>query len=228
MKTRFFMLVLFLTIFVPWVGLAGDSKFAPPPPSSTPAISQMVQLEPQVASAWEHEFRLTSTTFENDQLIPSSMVFNGQLGSICTGGNESPELSWTPAVRGTRSYAVVLFDITANFTHWGTFNITPSVTELSAGAGAAGSGPGQQILNDTFNFGYSGPCPPPGLVPGGIHRYVFTVYALDKELDLPPSVDFPPTGAALYRAMLGHVIDPAVSLAFSVALTQLPVLRGAE
>jgi phosphatidylethanolamine-binding protein (PEBP) family uncharacterized protein len=53
------------------------------------------------------------------------------------------------------------------------------------------------------------PYHPPGLVPGGIHRYVFTVYALDKELDLPPSVDFPPTGAALYRAMIGHVIDRA-------------------
>lgn len=209
MKTRLFTLALFLAIFLPWVVSAGHGKSAQPPPTSTPTISQPVRLEPQVASAWEHEFRLTSTTFENDQLIPSSMVFSGQLGSICTGSNESPELSWTPAVHGTRSYAVVLFDVTANFTHWGVFNIPPSVTELSAGAGAAGGGPGQQILNDAFNFGYSGPCPPPDLVPGGTHRYVFTVYALDKELDLPPSVNFPPTGAALYRAMIGHVIDRA-------------------
>ena len=205
MKTPFFTLVLFLAIFVPWVVSAGHGKSAQPPPTSTPAIAQPVHLEAQVASAWEHEFRLTSTTFENEQRIPSSMVFSGQLGSICTGSNESPELSWTPAVQGTRSYAVVLFDVTANFTHWSVFNIPPSVTELSAGAGAAGSGPG----NDAFNFGYSGPCPPPGLVPGGFHRYVFTVYALDKELDLPPSVNFPPTGAALYRAMIGHVIDRA-------------------
>jgi Raf kinase inhibitor-like YbhB/YbcL family protein len=199
MKTRLFLLVLVLAIFVPWVVSAGHGKPAQPPSTSTP----------QDDSDWEHKFRLTSTTFENGQLIPSSMVFNGQLGSVCTGGNESPQLSWTHAGHGTRSYAVVLFDVTANFTHWGVFNIPPAITELPAGAGAGGSGPGQQILNDAFNFGYSGPCPPPGLVPDGIHHYVFTVYALDKELDLPPSVDFPPTGAALYRAMIGHVIDQA-------------------
>jgi Raf kinase inhibitor-like YbhB/YbcL family protein len=162
-----------------------------------------------VTAVSPHQFRLTSTTFEKDQLIPATMVFNGQLGSVCTGGNESPELSCTPGVHGTRSYAVVLFDVTANFTHWGVFDIPPTTTELPAGAGAAGSGPGQQILNDAFNFGYSGPCPLPGLVPNGIHRYVFTVYALDRVLDLPPSVDFPPTGAALYRAMIGQVIESA-------------------
>jgi len=198
MKTRLFVLVLFLAIFVPWVVSSGHGK------SEQPATST-----PQADSDWEQKFRVTSSTFENDQLIPSSMVFNGQLGSVCTGGNDSPQLSWTRAGRGTRSYAVVLFDVTANFTHWGVFNIPPSITELPAGAGAAGSPPGQQILNDAFNFGYSGPCPPPGLVPDGIHHYVFTVYALDKELDLPPSADFPPTGAALYRAMIGHVIDRA-------------------
>jgi Raf kinase inhibitor-like YbhB/YbcL family protein len=194
MKTRLLLLVLLLAIFVPWVVSAGHGSSVQPPP---------------VASDEDHEFRITSNTFENDQLIPASMVFNGQLGSVCTGGNESPELSWTHAGHGTKSYAVALFDVTANFTHWGVFNIPPSITELPAGAGAAGSGPGQQILNDAFNFGYSGPCPPPGLVPNGIHRYVFTVYALDTELHLPPSADFPPTGAALYRAMIGHVIDHA-------------------
>jgi phosphatidylethanolamine-binding protein (PEBP) family uncharacterized protein len=98
----------------------------------------------------------------------------------------------------------LLFNVTANFTRWGVFNIPPSISEFPAGAGAAGSGPGQQILNDAFNLGYSGPCPHPGLVPDGIHGYVFTVYALDQELDLPLSVDFPPTGAARYRAMIGH------------------------
>lgn len=81
------------------------------------------------------------------------------------GGNESPQLSWTHAGRGTRRYAVVLFDVTANFTHWGVCNIPPSITELPAGSGAAGSGPGQQILNDAFNFGYSGLVRLPGWSP---------------------------------------------------------------
>jgi Raf kinase inhibitor-like YbhB/YbcL family protein len=100
----------------------------------------------------------------------------------------------------------------------GVFNIPPSITQLPAGAGVAGNGPGQQVLNDAGNFGYSGPCPPPGIVLNGIHHYVFTVYALDEELKLPPSVDFPPTGAALYRAMIGHVLKRAsISGVFSCA-----------
>jgi phosphatidylethanolamine-binding protein (PEBP) family uncharacterized protein len=47
------------------------------------------------------------------------------------------------------------------------------------------------------------------LVPNGIHRYVFTVYALDKTLDIVPSPDFPPFADGLYRAMIGHVLDKA-------------------
>jgi hypothetical protein len=115
MKTRLFLLVLVLAIFVPWVVSAGHVKSAQPPATSTP----------QDDSDWQHKFRLTSTTFENNQLIPSSMVFNGPLGSVCTGGNESPHLSWTHAGHGTRSYAMALFDITANFTHWGCSTFRP-------------------------------------------------------------------------------------------------------
>jgi hypothetical protein len=72
MKTRLFLLVLVLAIFLPWVVSAGHGKPAQPPSTSTP----------QDDSDREHKFRLTSTTFENDQLIPASMVFNGQLGSL--------------------------------------------------------------------------------------------------------------------------------------------------
>jgi Raf kinase inhibitor-like YbhB/YbcL family protein len=133
------------------------------------------------------------------------MVYKGQLGSICTGGNESPDLSWTPASRGTRSYAVTLFDVTVNFTHWGIYNLPPNTTQLATDAGAPGNG--QQVYNDAGVQGYSGPCPPPDLVPDGIHYYMFTVYALDTELNLTPSPDFPPGADALYRGMVGHVIE---------------------
>jgi Raf kinase inhibitor-like YbhB/YbcL family protein len=155
-------------------------------------------------------FTVSSTTFENNGFIPASMVFSGILGSTCTGGNQSPELSWTRAPGNVRSYAVVLFDVTASFTHWGMYNIPVTTTELPQNAGVAGSTFGAQVLNDALNFGYSGPCPPPDIVKKGIHTYVFTVYALDTQLELPfPSPDFPPTGAALFRAMIGHVLDTA-------------------
>jgi Raf kinase inhibitor-like YbhB/YbcL family protein len=154
-------------------------------------------------------FRVTSTTFQNDTIVPASMVFNGTLGSVCIGGNMSPELKWTKAAPWTRSYAVVTYDVTANFTHWGVYNIPPDVTELPANAGVATSSY-PQITDDAGNVGYAGPCPPPDIVPNGIHRYLFTVYALDTKLDLPA---FPPGSPApaetLFRAMIGHVIETA-------------------
>ena len=154
-------------------------------------------------------FRVTSTTFENNSFVPASMVFSGQLGSSCIGGNMSPELKWTHAVPWTKSYAVVTYDVTANFTHWGIYNIPPDVTELPENAGVATS-LYPQISNDISTVGYIGPCPPPDIVPNGIHRYLFTVYALNTKLDLPA---FPPGVPApsetLFRAMIGHVIETA-------------------
>lgn len=154
-------------------------------------------------------FRVTSSTFQNNTTVPASMVFNGQLGSSCIGGNMSPELKWTHAVPWTKSYAVVVYDVTADFTHWGVYNIPPDVTELPENAGVATSSL-TQISNDIFTVGYIGPCPPPGIVPNGVHKYLFTVYALDTKLDLPA---FPPGVPApsetLFRAMIGHVIETA-------------------
>jgi hypothetical protein len=151
------------------------------------------------------EFRVSSTTFENDATVPQSMVFNGTAGNVCTGGDQSPELHWTEPVFGAKSFAVMTFDVTASFTHWGMYNISPERHSLPAGAGMAGSSYGEQIENDFGDFQYDGPCPPPGLV----HVYQFTVYALDTKLDLGGTTDFPSTGAALLHAMIGHVIAKA-------------------
>jgi Raf kinase inhibitor-like YbhB/YbcL family protein len=154
-------------------------------------------------------FRVTSTTFQNNTIVPPSMVFNGTLGSVCIGGNMSPELKWTKAAPWLRSYAVVTYDVTANFTHWGVYNIPPDVTELPANAGVATSSY-PQITDDAGNVGYAGPCPPPDIVPNGIHRYLFTVYALDTKLDLPAfPPGFPAPAETLFRAMIGHVIETA-------------------
>jgi len=199
MKTRFLLLSLSLAIFLPLVVSAAHRN-------------ALAAHAAQSTSGWDdHQFRVTSNTFENDQMIPAIMVFNGQLGSTCTGGNESPELSWTNAGRGTRSYVATLFDVSANYTHWGVYNIPADVTQLPAGAGSPSNTNLLQVFNDAGIQGYTGPCPPPGSETNtdGIHRYVFTVYALDTKLDLIPSADFPPSADALYRAMIGHVIDSA-------------------
>jgi Raf kinase inhibitor-like YbhB/YbcL family protein len=208
MKIRFVLLFVLAVAVVP---LILSARYSGAQSVSSSRILSLVSLNPaatQAASDWDHAFKVSSTTFVNDQLIPASMVYSGTLGSVCTGGNQSPQLSWTP-VGGTRSYAVTLFDVTANFVHWGVYNIPSNVTELAQGAGNPSSTTEFQVFNDAGIQGYSGPCPPPDIVPNGIHRYVFTVYALDAMLDLEPSPDFPPEGAALYRAMIDHVIAQA-------------------
>jgi len=171
--------------------------------------AQMGRLLLQDATDGFRHFRVTSTTFQDNGFVPASMVFNGQIGSSCIGGNMSPDLKWSGAPAWTKSFAVVTYDDTANFTHWGIYNIPPDVTELAENASATTNFP--QISNDIFTVGYIGPCPPPDIVPNGIHHYLFTVYALDKKLDLPA---FPPGVPApsetLFRAMIGHVIETAM------------------
>ncbi|MGC2527259.1 MAG: YbhB/YbcL family Raf kinase inhibitor-like protein [Candidatus Acidiferrum sp.] len=205
MKTRillFFSMFAILNLMV-FPGQAGPRKAA----ASAPRANWLAM--PQEDAEDLPQFRVTSTTFQNNGTVPSVMVFNGTLGSNCIGGNMSPELKWTKAVQWTKSYAVVTYDVTANFTHWGIYNIPPDVTELPANAGiATASYP--QITDDAGNVGYAGPCPPPGIVPNGIHKYLFTVYALDTKLDLPafpPGYPAPPE--TLFRAMIGHVIETA-------------------
>jgi Raf kinase inhibitor-like YbhB/YbcL family protein len=209
MESRFLASLLFVISLGSITMLLGHNDAAAKPLPVALATADGLNMRAVLqANDGNQGFTVTSTTFENNGFIPASMVFSGQLGSVCTGANQSPELSWTPAHRGTRAYAVVLFDVTASFTHWGIYNIPPTTTELPENAGISGSTSGQQVLNDAGNFGYSGPCPPPDIVPNGNHVYVVTVYALDRELHLPfPSPDFPPTGSALFRAMIGHVVD---------------------
>jgi Raf kinase inhibitor-like YbhB/YbcL family protein len=158
-----------------------------------------------------HAFRLSSTTFTNGSELPLIMILGSNNCPYVTGGgDQSPELSWTNAPWGTRSFVVTLFDTTASFTHWGMYNISSKTTELPQNAGIAGSTYGQQVFNDFF-FGpeYDGPCPPNNVTPL-VHNYVFTVYALDTELHLvssPPN--FPADAETLYRAMFEHVLQSA-------------------
>jgi Raf kinase inhibitor-like YbhB/YbcL family protein len=166
-------------------------------------------LQAQSEGSFENEFRVSSQTFKNDKILPISTIHNivANNVNVCSvdgapGGNESPELSWTGAPRNTRSFAVVAFDVTASFTHWGMYNIPGSVPGLPENAGVAGSSYGTQVYNDFFIAPeYDGPCPPNSLTPY-VHRYVFTVYALDVELHSLGSANFPANAETLYQALI--------------------------
>jgi hypothetical protein len=163
----------------------------------------------QFGANFPESFRLHSTAFVNDGVIPLTSIFNNQVNGANTcsangaaGGDQSPQLSWTGAPWGTESYVVVLYDVTASFTHWGMYNIKANAMGLPANAGIAGSTFGTQIGND-FGLGnqYDGPCPPAGYAPYA-HQYVFTVYALSTRLNLPESANFPANAETLFHALI--------------------------
>lgn len=178
-----------LAVFAVTLGLAG------------PASSQ-------VTRGSDGGFRLQSATFENNTTLPPSAVDNITINgsNVCSlggaaGGNQSPQLSWSHPPRATHSFAVIVFDTTASFSHWGIYNISGDATGLPANAGVAASTYGTEVVNDFGDARYDGPCPPTNLPPN-VHHYVFTVYALRSELSVPSSANFPANVEALFHALL--------------------------
>jgi len=136
-------------------------------------------------------FTLVSSSIKPDSTLTAEHVFNG-FG--CSGKNISPELQWSNAPEGTKSFAVTVYDPDAptgsGWWHWLAYNIPATTTKLDAGAGAAD---GKKLPAGTIQGrtdfgapGFGGACPPAGDKP---HRYIFTVYALKTEkIELPLDV----------------------------------------
>ena len=79
---------------------------------------------------------LSSPNINSTGRIAREQVFNG-LG--CSGGNISPMLNWLGVLKGTKSFALSVYDpdapTRARFWHWVIFNIPPNVLSLPRGAG---------------------------------------------------------------------------------------------
>ncbi|WP_456381392.1 YbhB/YbcL family Raf kinase inhibitor-like protein [Hydrogenimonas sp.] len=137
---------------------------------------------------------------ESTDLSPRLSIRHVYDGYGCGGENLSPELSWSGEPKGTKSFAVTMYDPDAprekGWWHWILFDIPKGVHRLPRGAGNPEKGllpPGaKEGKNDFGTLGYGGACPPRG---HGPHRYIFTLYALKKE-HLPLKPEMSPAEAA--------------------------------
>jgi Raf kinase inhibitor-like YbhB/YbcL family protein len=142
---------------------------------------------------------VSSRAFQDGQGIPEKYT--------CQGRDISPPLAWSKPPTGTQSFALIMDDPDAPggvFTHWVIFNIPPDRRELSEAVpiqAQLASG-GLQGNTDFGKIGYGGPCPWP---PGNPHRYQFTLYAVDKTLDLNAGA----TKQEVLDAMQGHILAQA-------------------
>jgi len=137
--------------------------------------------------------------------LTSPSLVNGTVDRsvTCDGANTSPALTWSAPPPATRTFTLLVVDPDApggTFTHWVLYNLPAGTRTLPAGLAKLAQLPDgpRQGRNDFGETGYGGPCPP-GHTP---HRYVFTLYALDRQLDIPPSA----TRQQVEQSLLGHVL----------------------
>jgi Raf kinase inhibitor-like YbhB/YbcL family protein len=149
------------------------------------------------SAAFADSFTLASKDIAQGQFMAKAQEFNG-FG--CDGGDLSPQLQWSDAPKGTKSFAITAYDPDAptgsGWWHWQIVNIPITVTEVAAGSGSTNKDlapkGSMQISNDYGSKGFGGACPPKG---HGVHHYRFTVHALSVDkLELPEGASGALTG----------------------------------
>jgi Raf kinase inhibitor-like YbhB/YbcL family protein len=155
-------------------------------------------------------FTVTSTDIADGQPFGPDQM-SGAFG-VPGGKDISPQLSWSGAPEGTKSYAVTVYDPDAptgsGFWHWSVADIPASVTELPTDAG---DDTGKLLpegavtmRNDGGAARFIGAAPPAG---HGKHRYFIVVQALDVE---KLGVDGSASPAFLGFNIFSHVLGRAV------------------
>jgi Raf kinase inhibitor-like YbhB/YbcL family protein len=146
-------------------------------------------------------FTLTSTTFNDGALMPKKVSNKLPGNPNCVGENVSPQLAWSGAPEGTRSFALTMVDPEGRaglgVYHWVAYGIPPDVTSFAEGEA---SKPSEKFVGGKSTQGvgtYSGPCTPPGAP----HHYTFVAIATDLDpSDLAPGLTLP----ELWSKLAGH------------------------
>jgi len=120
-----------------------------------------------------------SFTVTSEDVTDGSPLKDDQVAAL---GNTSPQLSWSGAPEGTRSYVVTCYDPDAptpcGFWHWCLVDIPADVTSLATGAAGRDLPAGAfHVRNDVGEAGFLGAAPPKGDHP---HRYFFVVHAVSE------------------------------------------------
>ena len=130
------------------------------------------------------------TVFEHNGNIPSKYT--------CDGQDLAPLLTISDVSNEAKGLVLIVDDPDApmgTWVHWVLYNLPPDTVQIDAKKLPAGAKEG---ITDFGRIGWGGPCPP-----SGTHRYFFKLYAIDKNLDLPPAQ----TKAQVEDAIKGHIIE---------------------
>ena len=160
-----------------------------------PALAVGALAGPALASSPLEESKVkkitvTSAAFGNNKAIPS--------GFTCDGSSASPPLKFGSVPKAAKDVALIMTDPDlpggGTFVHWVAWHLPKSgVPEQTLPAGIV------QGKNSIGNAAYAGPCPPAG---SPSHHYIFTVYAVSKQITLAPGA----TADELRAAIKGNVL----------------------
>ena len=142
---------------------------------------------------------LTSSDFNDGAALPVAHIY-----PRCGGQNVSPELSWSGAPAGTKSFVLTMIDLTVKpngWSHWIVADLPVAATSLARGTKDLPA-PAKALGSNFGDLFYDGPCPPPGT---GTHRYEFTVWAMPSaSTSIAPDAKASDVQAMLTKAALGH------------------------
>ncbi len=143
-------------------------------------------------------FEIRSPAFEPMGEIPGRLT--------CEGADRSPELRWSGAPEGTKSFVLIVDDPDApdpdaprmTWVHWVLYDIPAETSGLPEAVAEDALPKGTRLGQNSWNrTTYGGPCPPVGR-----HRYFHKLFALREPLgDLGT-----PTSGDLEKAMEGKVL----------------------
>ncbi|MFW6061887.1 MAG: YbhB/YbcL family Raf kinase inhibitor-like protein [Planctomycetota bacterium] len=145
-------------------------------------------------------FELLTEAFQHEQPIPQKYSQDGE--------NVSPPLRWSGMPDATSELALIAEDPDAPtdqpYVHWVIYKIPTTLDHLPEGV-AQSPRPDRptgvyQGQNSAGNAGYDGPAPPKG---HGRHRYYFTLYALDRVMNIQPGL----TKNQLLEQIKPHILD---------------------